>query len=149
MIPKGGGVHLGGTRGPLDSHVLIREWSKYIGEYEKLEVLVHELGHVLGAAHSPEPRSVMRPKLGDRRVNAREFRVGFDPLNTLAMYLIAEQLQNNRVTRVRDLPMPTKRRLADIYAELVLAMPRDPAAMNYLKSLGARMVKVKRVEPKR
>lgn len=144
-----GGVHLGGTRGPLDSHVLVREWSKYIGEDEKLEVLVHELGHVLGAAHSPEPRSVMRPKLGDRRVNARDFRVGFDPLNTLAMYLIAQQMQNDRVTRVRDLPMPTKRRLADIYAELALALPKDPAALNYLKSLGARIVRVERAKPKR
>jgi hypothetical protein len=138
------GVHLGGTRGPLHSHVLIREWSKYIGEDERLEVLVHELGHVLGAAHSPEPQSVMRPSLGDRQANARDFRIGFDPLNTLAMYLIGQQLQSHRVTRLRDLPMPTRRRLADVYAELAMAMPKDPAALNFLRFLGARVMKIQR-----
>ena len=40
--------HLGGTHGSLDSHVLIREGVR-VSEPERLEVLVHELGHFLGA----------------------------------------------------------------------------------------------------
>ena len=59
-VPKGR-VHLGGTRGPLHTHILIREWSKHVGESERLELLVHELGHYFGSAHSPEKASVMRP----------------------------------------------------------------------------------------
>ena len=74
-----GRTHLGGTRGPLHSHLLVREWSNRISESEKLEVLVHELGHFLGAVHSPERDSVMRPILGDKQARAVGFRIGFDP----------------------------------------------------------------------
>ncbi|HVW36145.1 MAG TPA: M12 family metallo-peptidase, partial [Pirellulales bacterium] len=88
-----GRVHLGGTRGPLHSHILLREWSQQISESERLEVLVHELGHFLGAVHSPESISVMRPNLGDRKARLREFRIAFDPLNALAMCLVGEALQ--------------------------------------------------------
>ena len=88
--------HLGGTHGPLRPHILIREWSQEISEPERLEVLVHEMGHFLGAAHTPDDRSVMRPVLGDRRSRARSFRIGFDPSNALVMYLIGEELRSLR-----------------------------------------------------
>ena len=39
---------LGGTRGPLNSHILLRESAPTIVEPERLEALVHELGHFLG-----------------------------------------------------------------------------------------------------
>ena len=140
-------THLGGTRGPLHTHVLVREWSKYLGEGERLEVLVHELGHILGAAHSPEPRSVMRPSLGDDQIKVPGFQIGFDPLNTLAMYMVGQQLQSGGYTRFKEMPLATRRRLADVYAEIALAMPKDPAAKRYLELLGARLVKVKPVPP--
>ena len=60
----------GCSLGPLHTHILIREW-KPRTEPERLEVLVHELGHFLGACHSPENDSVMRPLLGDGRANLR------------------------------------------------------------------------------
>ena len=88
-----GESHVGGIRGPLRSHILVREALVRVSEPERLEVLVHELGHYLGAAHSAAGTSVMRPMLGDRRSCARSFRIGFDAPNTLAMYLLAEQLQ--------------------------------------------------------
>lgn len=56
-----GRVHLGGTRGPLHSHIILKERSRNVLETERLELLVHELGHVLGASHSPDGNSVMRP----------------------------------------------------------------------------------------
>jgi len=140
-------THLGGTRGPLHTHVLVREWSKFLGESERLEVLVHELGHILGAAHSPEPQSVMRPSLGDDQLKARGFVLRSDPLNTLGMYMVGEQLQSGGYTRFKEMPLATRRRLADVYAEIAIALPKDPAAMQYLKLLGARIVKVKRPKP--
>ena len=77
---------MAGTRGPLHSHILVREWSPQMSEPERLEFLVHELGHFLGASHSPEPDSVMRPVLGDQPGrSARAFRIRFDPVNTLVM----------------------------------------------------------------
>ena len=78
---RGSRAHLGGIRGPFRRHILIREWPQHFSEPERLEVLVHELGHFLGAVHSPEKSSVMRPDLGDRQANDRQFRIGFDPVN--------------------------------------------------------------------
>ena len=45
-------------------------------------MLVHELGHFLGAVHSAESRSVMRPNIGDRQERVRSFHIGFDAPNT-------------------------------------------------------------------
>src|SRR5205085_7080037 len=81
-VPRGA-FHLGGTRGPLHTHVLVREWSKHISEPERMEVLLHELGHFLGAVHSPAPDSVMRSILGDRIARVKDFRITFDPVNVL------------------------------------------------------------------
>ena len=66
-----GRFHLGGIRAPLATHLLVREWSQVISEAERLEVLLHELGHFLGAAHRPDADSVMRPILADRRIAGR------------------------------------------------------------------------------
>ena len=76
---------MGGIRGPLRSHILIREWGRQLAEPDRLEILVHELGHFLGAAHSPEEQSVMRPDVGDRRARARAFHIGFEARNTLVI----------------------------------------------------------------
>ena len=130
-------THLGGTRGPLHSHVLIREWSQHISPSERLEVLVHELAHVLGAAHSAEADSVMRPVLGDRRSNAREFRIGFDPINTLIMSLMSEELRRGTFRGFSRMAPSTRATLIGVYRTLNTAQPDDPAAKNYLRLLGA------------
>ena len=62
---------IGGARGPFRAHILIREWGRQITEPERLEILIHELGHYLGAVHSPEPQSVMRPDISDRQSRLR------------------------------------------------------------------------------
>ena len=68
-----GRMHMAGTRGPLHSHILVREANPELSEAERLEFLIHELGHFFGAAHSPERGSVMRPVLGDNQAGHRTF----------------------------------------------------------------------------
>ena len=64
-------IDLGSTQGMLQSHILIREWTDSMSEPERDEVLLHEIGHYLGAVHSPEPTSVMRPILADDKAIRR------------------------------------------------------------------------------
>ncbi len=126
-----GRTHMAGTRGPLHSHILVREGSPQINEPERLEFLVHELGHYLGAAHSPEPQSVMRPVLGDNRAGRSDFRIQVDPVNALAMAMVGEEIRRANVQHVSELKYVTRRRLQQIYQELGRAIPDDPAAMHY------------------
>lgn len=132
-----GEMHLGGIRGPLCSHILIRESLRQVSEPERLEVLVHELGHFLGAVHTPDVMSVMRPKLGDRRSRLREFRIGFDAPNTLAMCLVGEELRTHPASALRQLRPETRTLLRGIYTSLAQAMPGDPAAPRCLAILDA------------
>lgn len=123
-----GRYHLGGTRGPLHTHILLKERAANVLESERLELLVHELGHHLGASHSPEPNSVMRPVLTGGQQRAAEATIKFDPVNTLLMSLVGEEIRHKRVVKISDLSMETRRRLDAIYAALEPALPNDPAA---------------------
>jgi hypothetical protein len=133
-LPKGR-TNLGGTRGPLHTHVLIREWSRHIAEPERMEVLLHEVGHLLGAVHSPEGNSVMRPVLGDRLSRAVGFRVVFDPINTLAMHAIGEEIRLRDARGFSQLSLETRLLLTDVYKMMGAALPKDPAAPRYLQLL--------------
>ena len=124
-------TRLGGTRFPLDRHILIREWGN-ISEPERVEVVAHELGHHLGAGHSIEPDSVMRPVLGDGLARSRRFRVQFDPVNTLVMSLVGEEVRGGDVARLHDLSSTTRLRLRQIYTELAVASPNDPIPPKYM-----------------
>jgi hypothetical protein len=132
-----GRTHMAGTRGPLHSHILVREGSPEISEPEKLEFLVHELGHFLGASHSPERGSVMRPVLGDNRAGRSDFRIQFDPVNALVVAMIGEEMRRSRITRISDLEADTKRRLRQIYTELARSLPDDPAGFHYMQLIGS------------
>jgi matrixin len=123
----------GGTRGPLHTHLLIREHVNKNSERESLELVVHELGHFLGAVHSPEQNTVMRTILGDRQARDTRFRVVFDPLNTMAMCLVSQELAARPEVRFRQLTPPTRAELRAIYADLARAIPNDPAARQYLQ----------------
>jgi hypothetical protein len=131
-----GQVHLGGTRGAMGSHILIREWPHRVSATERLEALLHELGHFLGAAHSPEADSAMRATIGDGRSNARGFRVGFDPPNTLIMNLVCEELRTRPVHGLAGLSPGTKAQLRGVYNSLLTLMPEDPAVKYFVELLG-------------
>jgi hypothetical protein len=132
-----GRTHMAGTRGPLHTHILVREGSPQISEPEKLEFLVHELGHFLGASHSPEPGSVMRPVLGDNLAGRAGFHIQFDPVNTLIIALVGEEIRRRNVARVQDLTPDSRRRLQQIYVQLSRSLPNDPAGMHYVQLMGA------------
>lgn len=122
---------LGATRGPLHPYILVREWSPRIGEPQRLEVLVHELGHFLGAVHVADPYSVMRPALTDLRSNARDFPVRSDAVNALALYEVAEEVRTRGARSLAQMSGPAKGRLRAIYAALDKALPDDRAARQY------------------
>ncbi|HHK41601.1 MAG TPA: hypothetical protein ENJ50_04200 [Planctomycetaceae bacterium] len=92
--------HLGIIRRPLGRHILIRERVGRMSEPEKLEVLVHELGHYFGAVHVLHGRSVMRPNLADGRARMKRFRIGFDPINALIMNHYVTELHAGRTPDV-------------------------------------------------
>jgi len=121
--------------GPLRRHVLIRESTRRLTERERLEVLLHELGHFLGAVHCPYSYSVMRPKLGDRQALERSFRIGFDPGNTLAMCLVASELRTGTVGSFRQLSDHAKRRLRGVYTAMAEALPEDASLEHGIKLL--------------
>ncbi|MDY0170032.1 MAG: M12 family metallo-peptidase [Thermoguttaceae bacterium] len=128
-------VPLGGTRGPLHPWILIREWSQHVTASERLEILVHELGHFFGAVHSAETDSVMRPELGDRQSHARAFRIGFDPLNTIAMYLLVDEFRRGRFRGYEYVRPHTWNALHQVYSTLAESLPDDYAAPRYIELL--------------
>jgi hypothetical protein len=136
-----GQTHLGGTRGPMHSHLLVREWSQHVSKNERLEVMTHELGHFLGAVHSGAADSLMRPNLGDRLSNATAFRIGFDPLNTLAMNILADELRAGPYRGLHRLPIDARRELLRIYFTLAKELPKDPAAPQYMTMLNVPLKK--------
>lgn len=134
---KNGLTNLGGTRASFYPYILLREWPRFHSEPERLEVLVHELAHYLGAVHSPDPDSVMRPVLGDAKARKKSFHVAVDPLNTLALYLIGEEYRaRGNLRRLMELTPATRRRLFNIYSEIGAGLPDDPAWSQYIGLLG-------------
>jgi hypothetical protein len=126
---------VGVTRRALHDHILIREWWPP-RESGRLEVLLHEIGHYLGAVHSADHESVMRPSIdkltSKDRINPYPV---FDPVNTLAMNLLAEEIFDRGVKRFADLRPGTKQRLRVIYTESSRALPADPTPAQYLRLL--------------
>ena len=128
-------AHLGITTVPLQRHILVRE-KAIRSEPERLEVLVHELGHFLGATHqSPETGSVMRPKLQDGHAIRADFRITFDPLNTLIMNLVAEGLRSRAVKGLWELSQATRERLGQVYASIEQEFPDDSLTGQYIRLL--------------
>ncbi len=119
----------------MHPYILIREWSQHVTKSERLEILVHEMGHYLGASHSAYMDSVMRPQLGDRRSHSLNFRIGFDSLNTLAMNIVADELRAHAYHGFPFMPLDTRRELNRIYLTLGKQLPDDPAADEYIALL--------------
>jgi hypothetical protein len=131
-LSKEGVKPAGMTRRALHDHILVREWWPP-SEQGLHEVLLHELGHYLGAAHSPEIDSVMRANLSIKERG--RIKAAFDPLNTLAMNLVAAEVLDHGVKRLSEVRPRVKQRLREIYRELARAMPDDLTPAQYLNQL--------------
>ena len=142
-----GRTKLGGIRGPLHPHILVREWPQHVSERERLEVLVHELGHYLGAVHSPETDSVMRPLLADQQAMYRRFQIKFDPVNTLVLNLVSEGLQSGRIHSLGELDLRTKVVLRGVYTDMGRVMSDDPTPPKYVALLGLPKTRTRRDLP--
>lgn len=127
-VVERGARRLGGTRGMLRRHVMLKEWSPQVTENDRLQLLLHELGHHFGAAHSAESDSVMRPLLGDRDSRLREVTLRFDVANTLVMALVGDEVRSRGVQEPSQLSASTRRRLAEVYDAIRVTLPEDRAA---------------------
>ncbi len=96
-------------------HIVIRDWLPAGDEAERVELLVHALGHYLGAVDSAEQTSVMRPLAGDYHVRAQKFPLQFDALNTLLLNLVAEQVRTAGPAEWKNLPPRLQRQLSAIW----------------------------------
>ena len=115
----------------LQSHILIREREPKT-EAERVEVLVQQLGRHLGATAVPDRASAMRPRLGDGQAIQTRFRIGFDPLNVLAMSLTADELRGGKVFKLADFSSATQTRLGRIYGTARTALPDESLPEVYL-----------------
>ena len=115
----------------MRAHILIRENTSRVREPERLEVLVHELGHFLGAVHSTSPVSAMRPTLGDGQARLRGFRISFDPDNAEIIRLVSREIHNRNIRRFIQLTTPTLVKLRTHYVSLAEQTGNDETAQRY------------------
>lgn len=88
---------------PLSSHLLLYDWQGGSTEGERVAILLQQLAGWLGAELTPEQASIMRPLTGEGLPRNRELAFRIDGANTLAMNLVAEQIQNHGARRWDDL----------------------------------------------
>src|SRR5262249_32813165 len=104
-------------------------------EAEEVELIVHAVGHFLGATHSPDPASAMRPTLGDGRARSAKFRVGLDPLNLLAATLWVNECRTGQGKGWAGLPPRPGARVEVVYKTIAHAARDDPGAAEYAATL--------------
>jgi len=119
---------MGGTRGPMRRHILMRESARSVFEPDRMEVLAHEMGHYFGSAHSPMPSSVMRPVLADGRARAKSYRVRLDAQNEEIVRLVSAEIRQRNIKSYQQLSPLTLQKLRVLYGQLKRRLPKDPAA---------------------
>ena len=136
-----GDKRIGVTRMALHDHILVREW-RPASESGRTDVLLHEFGHYLGPAHSPEADSIMRPRSGDQPQALGNQKRRFDPVNALIMNLVAEEVFDHGVKRLGDVSPITRERLREVYEEsskqYQMTQPRAATYGYWMQSLACR-----------
>ncbi len=106
---------------PFASHLLVPDLQKEFTASDQFDLLLHMLGHYLGAVHSARINSVMNPSLGKQASG----RTGYDPINTLVMNLVGREIRDRQVRSPAGLSRGTRQYLAAIYSELAGRLPAD------------------------
>ena len=118
---------------PLFTHLLLPDVRKNFTREDQLQVLIHALGHFLGAAHSPEPSSIMRAgSFGSRRP---EGSLSFDAMNTLVMNLFADELRAHGPEALEKMPRDHREYVAAAYREMANRLPSDREIIHYAELL--------------
>lgn len=115
---------------PLDSHLMIPGLSEQFNASDQYEVLAHQLGHYLGACHVNEETSIMQPMSGHRAARRSST---YDPVNTLAMNLVADEIRGRKARSVEALPRGTRQFLFGLYTKLSEQSPRDRQLMTFTR----------------
>lgn len=108
-------TELGLARHPFYGRILLREEAPQVTEAERLETLLHELGHYLGAVHTSDENSIMRTVLHERHARNVHFEIAFDPLNALAMNLWTRQFRRGDGERLRTIHSDVCEELEVVY----------------------------------
>ncbi|MCS7306479.1 MAG: NPCBM/NEW2 domain-containing protein [Thermoguttaceae bacterium] len=103
---------------PLSTHLLLPAPQKNLSDQELFLLLLHQLGHWLGAVETPEAGSIMHQNFYADREKAFKEGLRFDPVNTLAMNLLAEELRRRNIGTLAEIPRSTRRYLQAIYLSL-------------------------------
>jgi len=108
----------------LDSHIIIPDVQATFSAQNQLMVLIHALGHFLGAVDTAEASSVMNPEYAAIGAGKRQ-RDYFDPLNVLIMNIVAEDLIFRGVGQVDQFSTGTRDYLSALYRFLGQRMRRQ------------------------
>ncbi|MDO4569651.1 MAG: hypothetical protein Q4D38_04640 [Planctomycetia bacterium] len=118
---------LGVARAPFYPRILLREEAPQITEVERVETMLHELGHFFGAVHTSDDNSVMRTVLKDRRGRIAGSAISFDPFNALAMNLWVRQYRRFVQSKTHSIDEDIRIQLLASYA-LVRQLASEQAA---------------------
>jgi hypothetical protein len=113
-------------RQPLCTHLLLPDVQNGFTSEDQLKLLIHELGHYLGAVHSSQSDSVMRAKYFEKQAGAP----AIDPVNALVMSLIGDEIRSRGGRSLASLPRSTRQFLHAIYVEQARA-ESEPQATQF------------------
>lgn len=144
-----GRVHFGSIAGPFCRHILLRDWKQYMTVKERHELLAHELGHYLGATHSPDPHSIMRPVImGNLPPNSVGYHpLRFDPINALLINLYASEARKVKRPNIWRFDLARKKQIHDIYAHMERCFPGDDASGRLKDYMANSIPKPRNIEP--
>jgi len=119
------------SRQPLFAHLLLPDAQEHFSGSRQLQLLAHELGHFLGAVHSADEDSLMRPNLIDGKSSRGKAANTFDPVNTLAMNLVGDEIRFRQARSTSEISRGTREYLFAIYTEMAARLPGDREAMHF------------------
>jgi hypothetical protein len=100
-------------RQPLFAHLVLPDVQQGFTAEDQLKLLIHELGHYLGAVHSSQSDSVMQSKYFEKQAGAP----AVDPVNVLVMSLIGDEIRSRPTRSLASLPRSTRQYLHAIYVQ--------------------------------